>query len=152
MTRIYLAGPMTGHPQFNFPAFDAAAADLRERGYEVVSPAELDSPEWRAYALQSETGDASGGAKVTGETWADLLARDLKVICDGGIEAVVCLPGWQKSKGARLETFVANAILGLPVYVYVAHQSSRAAPIPRTELVAAWAGRGAHPAPRAVIV
>jgi Domain of unknown function (DUF4406) len=33
MIKVYLAGPMTGVPEFNFPAFHAAAAKLREEGY-----------------------------------------------------------------------------------------------------------------------
>jgi hypothetical protein len=36
---------MTGIAQFNFPAFDAAAAELRDQGYEIISPAELDDPQ-----------------------------------------------------------------------------------------------------------
>ena len=41
MTRplhVYLAGPMTGIAEFNFPAFDAAAAKLRDLGYVVFNP------------------------------------------------------------------------------------------------------------------
>ena len=40
-SRLYLAGPMTGLPELNFPAFHAEAARLRALGYEVVNPAEI---------------------------------------------------------------------------------------------------------------
>ena len=33
---------MSGVPEFNFQAFDAAAAFLRSQGYEVFNPAEKD--------------------------------------------------------------------------------------------------------------
>ena len=38
--RIYIAGPMTGHAEHNFPAFHAAAKRLHEAGWEVVNPAD----------------------------------------------------------------------------------------------------------------
>ena len=38
--RIYLAGPMTGLPDHNFPAFRAAAEGLQQAGWEVVNPAD----------------------------------------------------------------------------------------------------------------
>lgn len=114
-SKVYVAGPMTGIPQMNFPAFDAAARNLRGRGYGVVSPAELDSPESRAAALASVDGNPVGYAE--GETWGQFLARDVKLIADEGIEAIVVLPGWEKSRGARLETFVAR-LCGLPILRY----------------------------------
>jgi len=40
--RCYLAGPMRGIPEYNFPAFFAAATSIRDRGIEVWSPAEND--------------------------------------------------------------------------------------------------------------
>lgn len=113
---VYTAGPMSGIPQFNFPAFDEAAARLRRLGYEVVSPAELDSPESRAAALASEDGDPAEYASTTGETWGDLLARDVKIVADE-VDVVAVLPGWQSSRGARLETYVAR-LCGKPVVEY----------------------------------
>ena len=38
---IYIAGPMTGRPDLNFPAFHAAATTLRDAGFDVVNPAEI---------------------------------------------------------------------------------------------------------------
>jgi hypothetical protein len=100
--RYYLAGPMSGYKQFNFPAFIAAAADLRARGYEIVSPAELDAENGiDKQAMASVDGDAS---KLT-QTWGDLLARDVKLVADQ-VDGVIVLPGWESSRGARLETFV----------------------------------------------
>lgn len=98
---------MTNIAQFNYPAFDAAAADLRLRGFEVVSPAEMDNADARAAALASPDGDIAAFAHMTTLTWGDLLARDVKLVADI-VDAVVCLDGWQKSRGAQLETFVAK--------------------------------------------
>lgn len=113
--RVYVAGPMTGIPQMNFPAFDDAAEKLRSLGYDVVSPAELDDPADREAALASEDGHMADYAED--KTWGDFLARDVKLLADQGIEAIVCLPGWQNSKGARLETFVGR-LCGVEILEY----------------------------------
>lgn len=113
MRSLYIAGPMTGYPQFNIPAFDKAAEYLRDSGYVVTSPAELDGPVVRAQLMLSKHGHAYD--LPVSLTWGDFLARDVKMMADDGIEGVVVLSGWHKSKGARLETFVAHALCGLPV-------------------------------------
>lgn len=118
MTRIYLAGPMTGLPQFNYPAFIAAAASLRGDGYDVVSPAELDDPDDRAAALASPDGSALRYTLAQAKTWGDFLARDVKLLADDGVRAIVVLPGWEKSRGARLETFVGSKMCGMPIYSF----------------------------------
>ena len=128
--RVYVAGPMSGIPQFNVPAFDAAAEDLRGRGYDVVSPAEIDHPETRAASLASPDGSPSSG-QVNGETWGDFLSRDIKLIVDHGIEAIFVLPDWQTSRGARLETFVAH-LCDLPVFTL------EGKPVSRHDLSIAW--------------
>jgi len=111
--KLYIAGPMTGIPQFNYPAFERMATLLRREGFEVQSPAEMDDPEVREASLASAEGDIN---TITshGYTWGDFLARDVKLLVDDGIKAVVVLPGWADSRGARLETFVAH-LCGLPI-------------------------------------
>ncbi len=99
MTKIYLAGPMSGLPQFNFPAFFAAAKELRARGFEVVSPAEIDNEEDKGAALNSPDGDMR--TIENKKTWGDFLARDVKLLADTGIEGIVFLPNWAASKGAK---------------------------------------------------
>jgi hypothetical protein len=101
VNRWYIAGPMSGIPQFNIPAFDAAARALRDRGWNVISPAELDDPEFREMCLASKTGTELIGDK----TWGDLLARDVKIVADQ-VAGLILLPGWSQSRGARLEVFV----------------------------------------------
>jgi hypothetical protein len=106
MTRYYIAGPMTGIPQFNFPLFHAAAAALRAAGHEIVSPAEQDSPAVQVAAMASTDGALDADGKVAGETWGDILAKDVKLVADG-IDGIIFLPDWHLSRGARLEAFVA---------------------------------------------
>jgi hypothetical protein len=91
---IYVSGPMTGLPDFNFPAFQEAAAALRAKGGVVVNPAELDG---------RDTGPM---------TWEDYLRRDIRALMD--CTHIALLPGWEGSRGARLEAHIAAA-LGMEV-------------------------------------
>ena len=135
--KVYVAGPMTGIPQFNIPAFDEMAARLRDMGYEVVSPAELDRPETRAIQMASKTGSMAD--LPPGDTWGMFLARDVKLLSDDGIEGIFVLPGWWKSRGARLETFVGNALCGMPV-LYHNVLADWIEPVPELDLFRAWTG------------
>ena len=111
MKTIYLAGPMTGIPQFNYPAFFEAADELRWYGYNVINPPESDSLEVRAAAMASLSGD-----------WADLPEPDIllpaiirqnvdDVLSSDGIATMF---GWANSKGAQFEVALAHRI-GIPV-------------------------------------
>lgn len=129
--KVYVAGPMTHIPKFNIPAFDHAAEDLRDRGLEVISPAELDDPWVRERELLSV--DGAPDPELFGP-WGDFLARDVKLIANDGIEAIYCLPGWSGSRGARLETFV-GYLCGLRLVDYA---TGRLVPIDL--LAQAWVG------------
>lgn len=101
--KYYLAGPMSWIPQFNIPMFERAAKELRTNGFEVFSPAELDSKEVYNAAIVSETGDPDDVTQI--ETWGDMLARDVKLIADE-VGCIIFLDGWEDSRGCRLEAFV----------------------------------------------
>lgn len=91
---------MSGIPEYNAPQFRAAAACLRDQGYDVVSPVELDEAEGLDYAT---LGDITPGD----EAWSQFLARDIQCIARDDIDTVVALQGWQDSRGASLEVATA---------------------------------------------
>lgn len=93
--KIYIAGPMTGYPEFNFPAFHAAAAKWRSQGWEVVNPAEMD-----------EQQDGFDSTTDTAQPHEHYMRRDIPALC--GCDAIALLPGWEKSRGARNEYQVAK--------------------------------------------
>lgn len=110
--KIYVAGPMRGYPNFNFPAFNAATARLRDDGHYVFNPAERDEHVHGPGVSDSKTGDLAE-AEAKGFNLREALADDLDWVCREA-EAVVVLPGWTASKGACAEVAAARA-LGLPV-------------------------------------
>lgn len=91
--RVYVAGPMTGYPEFNYPAFYRAAEQLAAVGIEPINPARVDGRE-------------------NCHSWLDFMRASLLDIaeCDG----IATLPGWGESRGAALEVHIARS-LDLPV-------------------------------------
>jgi hypothetical protein len=110
--RTYLAGPMSGIPLFNFPAFDAAAADLRSQGITVVSPTDLDRED--GFDPRSLPANWDWNVYPAGLLF-EAFDRDMAALktCD----AIHLLPGWQQSKGANAERAVA-IWFGLGVFEY----------------------------------
>lgn len=89
---VYVSGPMTGVPELNHPAFNKLAETLRAEGKTVFNPAEV--------------------AGADNWVWGDYMRVDLKALMD--CTEICMLPGWEKSRGARLEIYVAMA-LGMSV-------------------------------------
>ena len=108
--KIYVAGPMRGIAEFNFPAFHSAAAFLRSIGHVVFNPAERDI---LATGVDISKGNEAGcnelAEKLHGFNLREALKDDLEFICLHA-DAVVVLPGWEMSKGAQAEVATANAL------------------------------------------
>lgn len=86
---VYLAGPMSGLPEFNYPAFHAKAAELRAQGVDVRNPAEND-------------------AGSAGKSWEFYMRLALKSLLE--CDEIHMLPGWRASRGAKIEWFVADTL------------------------------------------
>lgn len=113
--KIYVAGPMRGIPEFNFPSFHAAAAKLRAEGHEVFNPAERDIKVHGAdISKGNATGDEALATAQHGFNLREALKDDLEFICLHA-DAVALLPGWNSSRGAIAEAATARA-LGLLVF------------------------------------
>jgi hypothetical protein len=82
--KIYIAGPMTGYPLHNFPAFRDAMTILTNQGHHVISPADLDD----LFGHDENNIDAT-------------IRRDFEAVMN--VNAVYMLKGWEKSTGARAE-------------------------------------------------
>lgn len=112
MKRVYVAGPMRGIPEFNFPAFDAAAERLRAQGWGVCNPADRDREMYGDGVNDSATGSLAD-IEHTGFDLREALAWDVAWIAEKA-DAIYMLDGWEWSKGARAEHALALA-LGLEV-------------------------------------
>jgi len=101
---------MTGLPDFNRAAFNEAAHKLRERGLIVLNPAEID-----------------GGS--VNESWDFYMRKALTLVLEAS--SLECLPGWEKSRGARIEVQLA---LDLGIFVYRGAEAIyRVPPIPEEQ-------------------
>lgn len=94
--KVYIAGPMSGLPEFNYPAFNAAEGTLLVAGHFPLNPA------------RSEEHNHTGKPQA----WDWYMRHALRMVADA--EGVALLDGWENSRGATLEHHVATA-LGLDV-------------------------------------
>lgn len=109
---VYLAGPMTGYPEYNYPLFQRVAAELRELGAVVMSPAEHSLPmETPRHVFMQH-----GFTKL-------LQCTD---IC--------LLPFWSLSEGASIECQVALSC-GMKAWMYLIDPVPTDSPTPRPGII-----------------
>lgn len=95
-TTVYIAGPMTGIEDFNYPAFNIATEILRARGLEVLNPADTEQ--------YNDTGKP--------QEWTWYIRHAIRLVSHA--DGIALLPGWEASKGATLEHQIGTA-LGLDI-------------------------------------
>lgn len=110
---VYLAGPMTNRPKFNFPLFFETEEWLvTELDWFVRSPAkkDLELISWEEMALVPgfDVGDLVAYVENSPFTMANAMEWDLPAIMAS--DGIVLLPEWETSTGARWERTVAEAL------------------------------------------
>lgn len=101
---LYIAGPMRGYDDFNFPAFFKAEAAIEKMGHRAINPARHDN----------DAGFDETAGEVTQQYLRDALAWDLGQVCRS--DGIVILDGWYRSRGARAEVAAARAV-DIPIYI-----------------------------------
>ena len=109
--RIYVSGPITGLPDHNVAAFDAAAKRLRAQGHFVINPHELTETFGTAGEVSLSFGALYAGCDRyvgnNGETiFSAILARavmDADLAAVRSCDAIYLLRGWEGSRGAKKE-------------------------------------------------
>lgn len=99
MIRLYLAGPMRGVEDLNYPEFDRVARILRQKNYGVFNPAEAD----RTFKRKNDREP----------TRRECFETDTQFICQKA-EGIALLDGWIDSLGAKAEVAL-GAALGIPI-------------------------------------
>lgn len=92
---LYIAGPMTGLPDFNYPAFRAAQVELEASGFAVLNP------------VDSEQHNTTGMP----QRWDWYMRHALRMVLEA--DGIALLDDWTSSRGAQLEYRVATD-LGIP--------------------------------------
>lgn len=109
--RIYISGPMTGCPDHNRHAFDAAENRLTAQGYFAINPVNISctfgTPEELAEAFAAAY--AKPGQNVGSYEAHDRKTRLANAVMDADLaavrscDAIFLLKGWEQSRGAKKE-------------------------------------------------
>jgi Domain of unknown function (DUF4406) len=101
--RIYIAGPMQAYGNYNFPLFDHVAKLLTNSGHcEVFSPADHAREKLGPLEQIQKMGKEELEYAIKTELFPDQIAW----ICKHA-DAVLMLPGWEHSGGAKIEREIA---------------------------------------------
>lgn len=101
----YIAGPMSGIEDYNFPKFNEVADKLIQAGYIVENPAETDiSDEFPDYFEVHNEDDWT----VESSAYQLYLKKSFRKLLS--CNHLVLLEGWQDSRGARCELEIAKAL------------------------------------------
>lgn len=87
--KVYISGPITGRGLTECKVdFNSTELWLTGLGYDAINPMSYDT--------------------IEDGTWEDYMKRDLKLLMD--CDYIYMLNGWEKSKGARMEIYIATEL------------------------------------------
>ncbi len=110
--KIYISGPMTGYPDYNYPAFFKAEENLKKEysyilnypNIKILNPARIDDDESEKFTKKRSY----------------YMLKSIEMLLDA--THIFVLPEWNRSKGAKLEIALANefnlGFLGTPISYY----------------------------------
>ena len=96
--KVFIAGPMRGYENYNFPKFDKFEKILKDNGVECVNPGRI--------SRKFKEKDINSDINIYNEMVR--LQQEAEKTCN----AILLLDGWQWSKGTQLEVKTA-AELGM---------------------------------------
>ena len=103
---LYVAGPMTGKVDLNYPFFREVGQNLTDCGYRVLNPVDVDD------LHAAEELDTLTKCEVCYHNrkheWDWYMRRTVKMLCDA--DGIALLRGWEQSRGAKIEVAFAQAL------------------------------------------
>lgn len=103
---------MTGHEHYNVAGFQEAASRWAAAGHDPVTPFEANSIVWRKH-FQRDFDPAVDRCDYGDALLPEMFLADLGEVARA--DAIALLPGWDKSRGARIEALLAG-VFGKPLY------------------------------------
>ena len=96
--KIYISGPITDNQSCR-EDFSRASKLLKEKGYDVVDPMKICSPDRLMFTHQRDEAKSRG-------TWNYYMREAIKDLMKS--DSIYMLYGWNDSPGARLEKYIAE--------------------------------------------
>lgn len=100
MKKVYIVGPMSNFPFYNYPLFAALLKQWQRFQYDAKTPFELNSLVWQRH-FGRDFDPFTDKCEYGDPLLAEMFAEDMKYLSECDIVAVA--PGWENSKGSRLE-------------------------------------------------
>lgn len=97
----FISGPMSGHEDFNYPAFHEVGEYLNGLGVRFLSPAKG----WTGAEIPPPVPEFA-------KPWEFYMRESIKKLMD--CDRILMLPGWENSRGACIEKELAET-LGMPI-------------------------------------
>lgn len=95
---VYISGPMTGCPDFNYPLFNEVAEAIRtERHPQPYHTLSKNGQRWNVYPI-NPAANFDGRTDLNRENYLELALKQVDEC-----KAIVLLPYWFRSHGSRLE-------------------------------------------------